>query len=114
MSTIVKKRRFVEPPAATLQELPLTIRRLLAIKPGETIVYYTGNFDADIQRCVPRSPQDDGAPRYRHVLQSIRSCANRLASNKRVTLDTETIKHGGLVEGISYEVIAYRATGLAS
>jgi bifunctional DNA-binding transcriptional regulator/antitoxin component of YhaV-PrlF toxin-antitoxin module len=59
--------------------LPDTVRRLVNIKPGQQVVYYRGDFDADA--AVPRI-----SPIYRSLIERIRETALSLQKSGSVTL----------------------------
>jgi bifunctional DNA-binding transcriptional regulator/antitoxin component of YhaV-PrlF toxin-antitoxin module len=59
--------------------LPDTVRRLVNIKPGQQVVYYRGDFDADV--AVPRI-----SPIYRSLIERIRETALSLQKSGNVTL----------------------------
>jgi len=69
-----------------------TIERLLRIKPGQEVIYYRGNYPADIARCLPKraategSPPDMGAPTYLKVITEVSEAAKELARIGRVRL----------------------------
>jgi hypothetical protein len=63
-----------------------TIERLNALKPGQQLVYYRGNFEHDIERSDPFH-NDDGASRYGEILMRVRDAASNLAREGKIRLD---------------------------
>jgi|SRR5215831_5946508 len=61
---------------------PLTVVQLEAINPGQSIVYYRGNFALDIQRAIEQKE----CPSYVELLQVISAKAESLKNAGRVDL----------------------------
>jgi hypothetical protein len=71
--------------------LPYTILRLRALRPGESCVYYRGNFSTDIDNATP-SASSLGAPTYRAHLIAIKAAAEELAAAGVIQLSTRPVK----------------------
>jgi hypothetical protein len=72
-----------------------TIERLNALKRGEKLVYYRGNFEYDIERC-----NDDDVPAYGLILLRLRDTASSLARTGKLRLEKYPYGHtnSGLFE----------------
>ena len=72
---------------------PVTITRLKALRPGETFVYYKGNFANDISRsvCVD-SISIKPATTYAAMLRYIRDVALELEEQNRVKLSQNIVE----------------------
>jgi hypothetical protein len=73
-----------------------TIDHLLALRPGERVVYYRGDFGADIEASQPgkamysfHNERRRTTTRYRNILCDLRETAQNLADVGRVHLVEE-------------------------
>lgn len=90
----------------------MTTERLKALRPGERLVYYRGDFDADIARSNPKtevrwrgdSRKDAGALTYRALLLHVWKTALDLAKAGRIKLHREQTER--------YRQYKYVAVGL--
>lgn len=64
-----------------------TIQRLMSLRKGHRMVYYTGRFDADIQRCETGYQLDSRSPTAAALLREIRRVADMLVETHRVKLE---------------------------
>lgn len=82
------------------------------------MIYYTGNFEADLRRSEPigQGSPDKGAPTYAQVLREVRDEAQRLHNLGRIRISErmKTIKpKGGTTRSQEdVRVIEYFAHGL--
>jgi hypothetical protein len=93
---------------------PDTVRRLLALRPGETLTYYRGDFACDIARSTtaPAYCGDTGAaPKYAALLKYIYDTALDLQRRRRVRLSQKYIELSPCHNSPSI-VTEYKATGL--
>lgn len=106
-----------------------TAVRLQNLKPGESFVYYRGNFDADIHRSKPNGTEREfwvherkfgpGAPRYARLLSDILLTAESLESTGRAELTQRTVvltgmtmtRRGREIEIPDTTITEYIATG---
>jgi len=58
----------------------ITIARLRALRPGQRLVYYRGNFEQDIER-------NQSTPTYREILTRLRDTAAFLSRSGKVRLE---------------------------
>jgi hypothetical protein len=65
-----------------------TIERLNALKRGEKLVYYRGNFEYDIDGC-----NDDNVPAYGLILLRLRDTASSLARTGKLRLEKYPHSH---------------------
>jgi len=93
--------------------IPLNIHLLRAIKPGEQLRYYRGNFDLNIRQAsvLPKTL------RYARLLERVRAEAIALERAGRIKLSEKASKLPG-IERIDRDggavVIEYTATGVAA
>ena len=73
-------------------QVPITVRALFNLHPGERITYYIGNLEHDIKNCAPSLVDDKGAPDYQDLLVLIRRTAVYLALKGKVTLGIKKIR----------------------
>lgn len=110
MATRTMKRSAVNP----------TIERLLHIKPGQEIIYYRGNYPADIARCLPKraetggSPPDMGAPQYLKVITEVSEAAKELARIGRVRLGQRSVIIGNVGKRGQLPQYEYFAVGISN
>lgn len=90
--------------------LPCTIKRLRALKVGQELIYYTGNFEADIRRSQPlgNGSPDRGAPTYAALLSEIRNEAQRLEATGKIRLSERPISRGRDLRMIEYTAVGLR------
>lgn len=76
----------LEPPP-----VPWNVRKLQALRPGERLVYYRGNFERVIDG---RDRGDIASARgaYRHVLEQVRATAERLARDGRISIHLDRVR----------------------
>jgi hypothetical protein len=84
-----------------------TVQRLKALKPGETMIAYVGNFEQDIAFCSTPSGRNT-APTYKRLLTTLDNELKRLQLAGIIQL-TKTSRQrkfekGRVVEDIIYEV----------
>lgn len=70
--------------------IPLTTQRLLRLQPGESFCYYIGDLYADVARSRPGA-NDDGAPKYLALLESIRGMVANMARSGKITLEERPV-----------------------
>ncbi len=96
---MIASGRVTRPTPPTPSNVPYTIQRLMALPQGKEIVYYRGDFDADITRCN-RTGHDRGAPNYAALLRSIRDAAQDLSAQGKIILPEE---RPGIRSGVHYD-----------
>lgn len=64
----------------------LTINKLLAIQPGERVVYYNGNLPFDIKAAEHSYHDGHPTPKYAQLLRQLEETANELQKLGRVNL----------------------------
>jgi hypothetical protein len=69
-----------------------TLDRIDRLAPGETIIAYVGNLDYDLARCDRMSPNDKGAPLYKHILTILQDELVRRVASKQIRLTRIEIK----------------------
>jgi hypothetical protein len=94
MSTTTEK-----PPAANH-----TVKRLLALAPGEACVYYRGDFAADIAN-------SKSAPAYAAILDAVHRTARELQSAGRILISEKKIWI--TTQDQRFKITEYTALGLA-
>ena len=89
---------------------PHTVTQLKNIKPGQRLVYYSGNLEADIARSRTEVGTTGAAPRYAAQLELIQQTAQDLKRKGRVRLEEST--RSKTKRGKSIFIIEYTAIGL--
>lgn len=95
-----------------------TIQRLLSLRKGQRMVYYTGRFDADIRRCETGYQLDSRSPTAAALLREIRETAETLLEANRVKLEerlcVRIVRHPSSDHHWrpTYNVYQYTAEGL--
>lgn len=72
--------------------IPDTVKRINRILPGETFVYYRGDFESDISRCIGTDSKLK-APHYASVLMRVRDAAKAMAASGRAIIEDEPVTH---------------------
>jgi len=65
--------------------IPYTVKRLMSVKPGETVCFYHGNLDADIQHAEKEKTYGTG-----RLLSKIRETMDLLVREGRIRVTTST------------------------
>ena len=73
-----------------MRQLPYTVQKLLALRSGQEMTYYRGQFEQDIEACRSR-PGQPGAPKYAELLRFIRREAENLAARGDIILNKEHV-----------------------
>lgn len=84
---------------------------LKMLRPGQRLIYYTGDFEADIARCRPSKREQGGAPTYAAQLHAIHETAAALEREGRVKLSKST-RAVGRGPRNKKQVTEYIATGI--
>ena len=87
---------------------PHMLKRLEAIKPGQRIMYYRGNFEPDMERCI-HTQWTPGAPRYLALLKLLKDVPEQMERAGRVTLERREIPKSDRLGRLM--VIEYVAVG---
>lgn len=89
--------------------VPMTIARLRALRRGEEMVYYRGNFPADIDRS--KRGQDPTPRAYARLLEAVQREANELSKKGRVHLGSKLIHKPRRGEDPAQYITEYSAVG---
>jgi hypothetical protein len=88
-----------KPPAVNV-----TVKRLLALEPGQACVYYRGDFAADVA-------SSSGVPAYARILEAVERTARELQAAGRIEISERKVWL--TAQGQRFRVTEYRALGLA-
>lgn len=81
--------------------------KLLSLKPGETMVYYRGDFDRE---AIDKEGDSGGLQNYKRILRELRAVAIMLRDSGRISIDAEMIR-GEAKQG-PFWIREYKAQGL--
>jgi len=111
------------------KEMSITTDRLFKVKPGESIVFYRGRIEEDLERCKPRENEKmffihgrrfgPGAPKYERLLREIWTAVKFLEATEQIVVSEKVVELPAYVFGPNDRkwkrqswFIEYTATGV--
>ena len=95
----------------------MSVQQLKMLKPGQTLIYYRGNFEQDVDRCKGDGKNDPGVPQYAALLLQLQTIALELAVAGKIVLSERLVSlpvQSNNAKAHTVKVIEYLATGLNS